>query len=106
MAAPNKADGKQIIHAVAPRLRRAFLKALDLKGNRDGLTLPQIMLGLIDEHGLLPVLDRVAKFQEKTADINLNHSGEVSTLASVLTSLATRPGYDTEVEGESDSVRH
>jgi hypothetical protein len=100
------ADGKQIVHAVAPTLRRAFLKALDLKGDRDGMTLPQIMLGLIDEHGLLPVLDRVAKFQEKTADINLNHSGEVTSLVQVLTSFAEIPGHDTEVASEPERLRH
>ena len=99
-------NGAEVQHRVAPTLRYAFLKALDLKGKRDGMTLPQIMLALIDENGLLPVLDRVAKFQEKTADINLNHSGEVTSLVSVLTSIAPGAGYDTQVESEPSSLRH
>jgi hypothetical protein len=87
-------------------MRRAFLKALDLKASAEGKTLPEIMLDLIQAEGLLPVMDRIAKFQERTGEVNVNHSGEVVSLVSVLTGLTEGAGYDTQVESEPSSLRH
>ncbi len=103
MANPN---GGTVKHPVAPTLRGAFLKALELKGNKSGKTLPEIMLELIETEGLLAVMDRVAKFQERTGTLDVNHSGEVTSLVSVLTGLTQGSGHDSEMASEPGSVRH
>jgi len=100
-------------HPVAPTIRYAFLKALDIIGEREGKTLPEIMMSLMyDGDGnfsptaALAVMDRVAKFAERTGEVNVNHSGEVVSLVSVLTGIAEGAGYDTQVESEPSSLRH
>lgn len=101
--------GKQVKHPVAPTMRYAFLKALDIKGEKEGKTLPEIMYELIKQEGLLAVMDRVSRFQEKQADLNVNHTGEVTSLVGVLGALS---GYaegnirNPEVAGEPGQLRH
>lgn len=60
---------------------------------------------LIEREGLLAVMDRVAKFQERTIQQDINHSGDIN-LVSILGSLAGRTRHDTEVEEQPESVRH
>lgn len=100
-------------HPVAPTMRYAFLKALDIIGQKEGKTLPEIVVSLMyDGDGnfspsaALAVMDRVAKFAERTGDVNVTHSGEVTSLVSVLTGITQSAGHDTPVEGEPESVRH
>ena len=89
---------------VTPVVRTAFLRALDLKTKRDGLTFSEMLLAEIDTYGLMPVLDKIAKFTERTSDVNVNHSGD--SLVSILTSLAASAVNDTGVESKPDEVRH
>lgn len=99
------AGNKVAKHPVAPTLRGAFLKALDIKGKESGKTLPEIMYELIESEGMLAVMDRVAKFQERVSAVDHNVTGEVS-LVDVLTNLGERDRRSTEVEERPDSVRH
>jgi hypothetical protein len=85
-------------------LRGAFIKALDLKASQEGKTLAEIMLDLIQAEGMLAVMDRIAKFQERTGTLDVNHKGV--SLAEILTGITQGAGHDTQVEGEPDSVRH
>ena len=101
-----KPVGETVRHPVAPTLRGAFLKALELKGGKSGMTLAEIILELIETEGMLAVMDRVAKFQERVGTLDVQHSGEVTSLVSVLTGLAPGTGHDTAVESEPGSVRH
>lgn len=98
-------DGN-VRHPVAPMLRGAFIKALDLKASAEGKTLAQIMLDLIEAEGMLAVMDRIAKFQEKSADLNVHHSGEITSLAAVLTGLTESAGHNPAVEEQPGSIRH
>lgn len=102
------ADGKQVVHSIAPTMRRAFLKALEIRGNRTGQTLPEIVDDLIEREGLLAVMDRMAKFQEKTADINLNHGGEVGLVGilGALSGIGPSESRNTEVADEPGELRH
>ena len=95
-----------VVHPVAPTVRSNFLKALDIKAKAEGKTLPELMVALIEQEGLLAVMNVVAKYQERTGEINLNHSGEITSLASVLTGIATGAGHDTEVEERPGILRH
>jgi len=98
------AKGQAIKHPIAPRLRGAFLDALDIKGKREGKSLAEIVDALIEKEGLLAVMDRVSKFQERTSTVDMNHTGDLG-LVDVLSALSGRVS-DTEVESESGSVRH
>jgi len=97
--------GKAGTHEVAPVVRGAFLRALKIIEHDKGQSFSDLMLAEIEAHGLLAVMDRVSKFQERITTTNLHHSGEVG-LVGILESLAAGAGHDTSVESESDSVRH
>lgn len=90
-------------HEVAPVIRSAFLRGLDLHCKAEGKTHSEIMADLIREEGLLTVMDKVAKFAERVSQTDINHSGEVS-LVSILSGIGAE--HDTEVEEESGSIRH
>ena len=98
-------NGKHARHEVAPLIRGAFIRALKIIENDTGKSFSDLMLQEIETHGLLAVMDRVGKFQERITTTNLHHSGEVG-LVGILESLAAGAGHDTSVESESDSVRH
>jgi hypothetical protein len=53
---------------------------------------------------LLTVMDRIAKFQERTSSVEMNHSGEVG-LVGILEALGGAR-HDSQVEKEPGSVRH
>ena len=103
--ANKQATGAVTKHPVAPTVRGSFIKALGIIGDREGKTLPEMMADLIEQEGLLAVMDRVAKFQERTSTTNINHSGEVN-LVNVLSSLAASTEHDTTVDHEPGSIRH
>lgn len=92
-------------HHISPTIRGAFLRALDLIEREEGKTFSELLKDEIKENGLLSVMDRVAKFTERTSEVNMNHTGEVS-LVSILSSLAEGAGRDTEVEEQPGTVRH
>ena len=81
------------------------MRALELREARTGMTFSEMLDAEIDNSGLLPVMDRVAKFVERVNTTNLHHSGEVG-LVGILESLAQSTGHHTDVESEPDSVRH
>ncbi len=70
------------------------------------MTLSQIMYEEIETHGLLTVMDRMGKYLERVSDVNVEHSGEVTSLVSVLTGLTQGAGHDTAMESEPGSIRH
>ena len=100
-----KTPGSARAH-VTPVIRTAFLNALDIMQDRKGMTLSEIMYDQICEHGLLTVMDKMGKYLERVADVNVEHSGEVTSLVSVLTGLTQGAGHDPAVESEPGSVRH
>ncbi|MFZ9064653.1 MAG: hypothetical protein ACO22U_13535 [bacterium] len=68
------------------------------------MTLPEMMYNEIAEHGLLHVMDKVAKYMEKTSEISVT-AGD--SLLGVLTSIADESSrLNSELEDESDEVRH
>ena len=77
--------GTKAKHPVAPTIRGAFLRAIERKENRDRVTFSEMMLEEIDEKGLLTVMDKVARFVERTSDVTVNTEEE--TLADILTGL-------------------
>jgi len=96
------ATGKSAKHPVAPTIRRAFLRALGIIENEGGLTFSEMMRDAIREHGLLTVMDKVARYRERTNDVNLA-TGE--TLVDALTRIAEAEGRsdtDTGVESQSE----
>jgi len=92
-------------HYVAPTVRAAFLRALDLIEAEKGLTFSELIKAEIEKNGLLAVMDRVGKYMERTSSVDMNHSGEIG-LVGILESLAGRTRPDTEMEAEPGSVRH
>lgn len=88
---------------LAPTVRAAFLRALDLIEDQQGLTFSQLMAKAIEEHGVLEVLSKIGKYVERESNVSVQveHS-----LVDVLSSLDQRAGHDTSVESEPGSVRH
>ena len=99
--------GQRAKHPVAPTIRGAFLRALDIIEEEEGLTFSQLIHREIKEHGILVVMDKVARYTERTSDVNLSHSGE--TLVDILTGIAEAERAataDSSVEAETEPVRH
>lgn len=65
---------------IAPVLRTAFLAALDIVKDKRGLTLPELMADLIEQEGLLAVMDRMSKFaiKEKNVNTSVDVSGRIT----------------------------
>ncbi len=91
---------------MTPVIRTAFLRALDIMEAQQGKTLSEIMYDQITEHGLLTVMDKMGKYLERVSDVNVEHSGEVTSLVSVLTGIAEGARHDSAVEGEPGQLRH
>lgn len=90
---------------IAPSVRAAFLGALGILEG-EGKTLKQMLADEIKTSGLLAVMDKVSKFQERTGEMNVNHSGEIG-LAGILGALAgIGQASGPEVESEPDQLRH
>ena len=99
--------GTQAKHHVAPVVRAAFLRAIERKEEPDDITFSEMLVGEIEQHGLLAVMDKVARYTERTSDVNVSHSGE--TLVSILTGIAKAEraaAADSSVEAETEPVRH
>ena len=61
--------GTQAKHHLAPRVRGAFLKALEIIEDDQGLTFSELMVREIETHGLLAVMEKVARYQERVGTV-------------------------------------
>ena len=87
---------------ISPIVRAAFLNALDFIEDNRGKTFSQLIVEAIDEHGLMFVMDRVAKYAERTGELKVEHTGE--SLVGILERIGRQ--HHTEVEAEPQPVRH
>ena len=67
---PGKEGG--VKHPLAPTIRGAFLKAVDIVADKRNKTFSELMAAEIEEHGLLVVMEKVAKYQERIGTLNTN----------------------------------
>ncbi len=67
--------GAKAKHDLAPLVRTAFVNAIDLIERDTGKTFSQMMQDAIEEHGILPVLDRLSKYtvREQAVTGNIKH---------------------------------
>lgn len=73
--------GAKAKHDVAPVIRGAFLRALELTEAESGKTFSELVADAIRSEGLLPVLDRISKFTVREAKNDLTSGGkEISDL--------------------------
>lgn len=106
MIRPPKQPG-QAKHKIAPVIRAAFLRGLDIIEQKRGMTFSQLMAEEIEKAGLLVVLDKVGRYVEKEASVDVTTNGE--SLVDVLGSLNTaiqRARDDLTVEEEPGPLRH
>lgn len=85
---------------ITPEVRGAWLRAAKMQENK-GRGLSELIAEAM-EKDVLAALNAIAKFLPRESKVE--HSGEVTNLVNVLTSLST--GHDTSVESKSDSIRH
>ena len=96
--------GRQEQYHLGPKIRAAFCRSLEILEDRTHMTLPEIMYNEIAEHGLLHVMDKVAKYMEKTSEVSVT-AGD--SLLGVLTTIADESSrLNSELEDESNEVRH
>jgi len=65
--------GAKAKHDIAPLARGAFIRALDLIEQDTGKTFPEMMRDCIMDHGLLAVMDKLAKYtvrEKHTTQVN------------------------------------
>lgn len=70
-------------HDLAPRIRGAFIRAMESIETDTGKTFSQMMRECIEKDGLLAVLDRLAKYTVRENKItgNINHKHTVKRLS-------------------------
>ncbi len=90
-------------HQLAPVVRSAFVRALDIIKENRNKTLPELMSEAIEEHGILLVMKSIAPYIERESKIDLTSNG-----VSLIEVLSTISGarHDTPVESEPESIRH
>jgi len=69
--------GTGVKHPVAPTIRGAFLRALDIIKDKRDKTFSQLLADEIEVHGLLVVMERVGRFQERVSANTVTHDGTV-----------------------------
>ncbi len=90
-------------HQLAPVVRGAFVRALDIIQDKKGKTLPELMYEAINEHGILMVMKSIAPYIERETKVDLTSNG-----VSLIEVLSTISGarHDPPVESEPESIRH
>lgn len=89
-------------HDVSPIVRGAFLEALKRIKREDGKTFSEIIANWLREDPGA-VLNAVSKFTVRESNLTADIK---TSLVNVLAGIAEGERADSELEGESDSLRH
>lgn len=101
--------GAKAKHDLAPIVRAAFCRALELK-EKEGKTFSELMKDAIDEQGILAVLDRLSKYTVRESkieavkriprDVSELTDDELEQLESLALALLGRDGEPEEEPSE------